>query len=55
MGVSMEDVALGALLAVGMLVRVAEELGWRGYAIDRLVTGYSALVASLVVGLAWTL
>jgi membrane protease YdiL (CAAX protease family) len=32
-----------------------EELGWRGCALDRLQVRWSALNASLVVGLAWTL
>lgn len=30
-----------------------EELGWRGFALPRLLDAHSAFVASLVVGLAW--
>jgi membrane protease YdiL (CAAX protease family) len=30
-----------------------EEMGWRGYALPALVEGFSALVAGLVVGIAW--
>ena len=38
-------------LPVGPL---AEELGWRGYALPRLQAKYSALVSSLILGLIWT-
>jgi membrane protease YdiL (CAAX protease family) len=32
---------------------IPEELGWRGYALDRLQTKQSALVSSLIVGALW--
>jgi len=32
-----------------------EELGWRGYALDRLQAKWSALTSSLVLGTAWSL
>lgn len=44
-----------AILVVAVGAGFAEELGWRGYALDRLVTRHGALVASLIVGAAWTL
>jgi membrane protease YdiL (CAAX protease family) len=34
---------------------LSEEIGWRGYALDRLQTKWNALVSSLMVGLVWGL
>ena len=44
-----------AIFIVGVLSGLVEEPGWRGYALDRLQTLYSALGASLVLGIIWAL
>lgn len=47
--------AAAAIFVVGVLAGLVEEPGWRGYALDRLQTLYSALGASLVLGGIWAL
>jgi len=32
---------------------VPEELGWHGYALDRLQVRWSALISSIVLGIVW--
>lgn len=41
------------LAAIFLIAALPEELGWRGYALPRLLQRHSALFASLVIGLAW--
>ncbi len=45
----------GSFLPLLVLGPLSEELGWRGYALDRLQTRWSAPVSALIVGLAWGL
>jgi uncharacterized protein len=47
--------ALVAMLLVAVLAGVAEEPGWRGYALDHLDRAMPALAAGLAIGLVWTL
>lgn len=46
---------LGSFIPLIILGPLSEELGWRGYALDRLQTKWSALVSSIVVGILWSL
>jgi uncharacterized protein len=43
-------VFLGFIMLIGPL---PEEIGWRGFLLDRLLAGHGVLVASLFVALAW--
>jgi membrane protease YdiL (CAAX protease family) len=45
--------AVPVFLSTLILTGIAEEIGWRGYALPRLQARYSALVASLIVAALW--
>jgi membrane protease YdiL (CAAX protease family) len=46
---------LGNLLPLLILGPLSEEIGWRGYALERLQTRWNALTSSLIIGLVWAL
>lgn len=46
---------LGSVLPLLILGPLSEEIGWRGYALDRLQTKWNALTSALIVGLGWGL
>lgn len=57
----LRDIAANPLLLVVLVVLglllgpISEELGWRGFALDRLQARWGALAASLFLGIAWAL
>jgi membrane protease YdiL (CAAX protease family) len=46
---------LGSFLPLLILGSLSEEIGWRGYALEKLQTRWNALPSSLIVGLVWAL
>lgn len=52
-GVTVQSL-LGTILFVLFSGPVAEEAGWRGFALPRLQTKYNALVSSFILGVIWT-
>jgi membrane protease YdiL (CAAX protease family) len=46
---------LGSALPLIILGPLSEELGWRGFALDRLQAKWNALVSGLLVGIVWGL
>lgn len=46
---------LGSVVPLLILGPLSEEIGWRGYALERLQTKWNALVSGLIVGLVWGL
>jgi membrane protease YdiL (CAAX protease family) len=46
---------LGSLVPLLFLGPLSEEIGWRGYALDRLQARWNPLVSSLFLGLVWAL
>jgi membrane protease YdiL (CAAX protease family) len=46
---------LGSAIPLIVLGPLSEELGWRGYALDRLQTKWNALVSGILIGVGWAL
>ena len=46
---------LSGFLPLMILGPLSEEIGWRGYALEKLQTRWNALTSSLIVGLVWAL
>lgn len=52
--IAVQPASLVGMLLMGLIIGpLAEEFGWRGYALDPLQARWSALVSALVVGLFW--
>ena len=45
---------LGSFIPLLIIGPLSEELGWRGYALDRLQLKWSPIVSALIVGVAWS-
>lgn len=44
----------GSILPLLILGPLSEEIGWRGFALDRLQTRWNAITSSLIIGVVWS-
>ena len=52
--IAAQPATLIGMLLMGLVIGpLAEEFGWRGYALDPLQTRWSALVSALIIGVFW--
>jgi membrane protease YdiL (CAAX protease family) len=52
--ISSDPLAVIQLALFASIIPFIEELGWRGYALDRLQSRWNALVSSLILGAVWS-
>lgn len=46
---------LGSFLPLLIIGPLSEEIGWRGFALDRLQTRWNAFTSGLIIGIVWSL
>jgi len=52
-GVYPLQLELRALLPLLLITNLGEEIGWRGYALPRLLRRFNSLASSLIIGVCW--
>jgi membrane protease YdiL (CAAX protease family) len=55
LGVVENPLSIIASILFASLIPFIEELGWRGYVLDRLQEQHNALISSLILGVVWSL
>jgi membrane protease YdiL (CAAX protease family) len=47
--------SIPAVFATAFIMNIWEEIGWRGFLLEKIMTGYSLFLSSLLVGIIWGL